>query len=243
MRGGRILPEAQARRARAFVAGMRPAAFARLSATVVLLRDAPDGLEVYVHRRHTAMAFAGGMIAFPGGCVDPVDDETAHAADDLPAWADQLDADPTRSRAFLRAAIRETDEETGVRLDPAGLVPWARWVTPRFEERRYDTWFFLAALPSGQEAADVSGEVEDVAWMRPAVVTERAEAGEMVMLPPTFAVLTELQRFASTDEALAAGEGREIGTVLPGWVDDGEHVRALLPWDPGYPGDDPGEPR
>ena len=243
MLGGRILPQAQAQRARAFVAGTRPAT-SRPAATVGLLRDSLDGLEVYVHRRHTAMAFAGGMLAFPGGCVDPVDDDAAAPrAGGLPAWADQLDTDPARSRAFVRAAVRETVEETGVRLDPAALVPWARWVTPRFEERRYDTWFFLAGLPSGQDAADVSGEAEHVAWLRPAAAIERAEAGELVMLPPTFAVLTELGRFASTAEALAAGDGRVIDTILPGWVDDGEHVRALLPWDHGYPGDDPGEPR
>jgi len=240
---GRILPEAQARRARAFVAGARPTVHARTAATVMLLRDTRRGLEVYVHLRHTAMAFAGGMIAFPGGCVDPGDRDPGSESADLPGWAEGLDTDPATSRAFVRAAIRETHEETGVRLDPADLVPWARWVSPRFEERRYDTWFFLAALPPGQEAADVSGEVEHVEWLPPATAIERAGAGELVMLPPTYAVLDELRGFATAAEALAAGVGRVIDTIQPGWVDDGEHVRVLLPSDPDYPGDDPGDLR
>src|SRR5690606_32709686 len=127
VQAGRILPEAQARRARAFVAGARPTVHARTAATVMLLRDTRRGLEVYVHLRHTAMAFAGGMIAFPGGCVDPGDHDPGSESADLPGWAEGLDTDPATARAFVRAAIRETHEETGVRLDPADLVPWARW--------------------------------------------------------------------------------------------------------------------
>ncbi|SEF13135.1 NUDIX hydrolase [Jiangella alba] len=202
--------------------GDLPVVPARPSATVALLRDTPAGVEVYVHVRHVGMAFAAGMLAFPGGKVDPADG-----------------ADP--DDAFVRAAIRETHEETGVELTPGELVPWAHWITPRFEERRYDTWFYLAALPSGQATADVSGEASRVEWVRPADALARGDAGEWVMLPPTAVVLASLTGFATTAEALAAGAGRAVETVVPGWLDDGERVWALLPGDPDFPGDDPGD--
>ncbi|TDD70545.1 NUDIX hydrolase [Jiangella aurantiaca] len=217
------MPARIAERARAFAAGGLPIVPSRPAATVVLLRDAGFGVEVYVHVRHTAMAF-GGMLAFPGGRVDPADG-----------------ADP--AEAFVRAAIRETQEETGVVLTPGDLVPWAHWITPRFEERRYDTWFYLAALPDGQETADVSGEASEVGWVRPADALARADAGEWVLMPPTAVVLASLTGFATVAEALAAGTGRRVETVVPGWLDDGTQVWGLLPEDPDYPGDDPGDER
>lgn len=221
--GRRPLPAPIAERARAFGTGGLPVASTRPASTVGLLRDGADGVEVYVHVRHLGMAF-GGMLAFPGGKVDPADG-----------------ADP--AEAFVRAAIRETHEETGVVLAPGDLVPWAHWITPRFEERRYDTWFYLAALPAGQETADVSGEASEVGWVRPADALARAEAGEWVVLPPTAVLLTSLSGFTTVAGVLAAGTGRRIETVLPGWLDDGAQVWSLLPGDPDYPGDDPGDAR
>ncbi len=234
----RDLPAPQARRAREFAVQASGAAGhaapPRPAATVVLLRDGAQGIEVYLHRRHNAMAFAGGMAAFPGGGVEPED----RAGEAVPAWADQLDPDIAAARAFVRGALRETLEETGVQLDPALLVPWARWITPRFEPRRYDTWFFLTGVPEGQQPSDVSGEVEDVMWAPAREAIRRADIGELRMMTPTRAVLGEMSGFASAASALAAGSGRVIETVLPGWVDTGDHVRILLPGDDGYPGDD-----
>ncbi|PZF82831.1 NUDIX hydrolase [Jiangella anatolica] len=221
MNARRALPAPIAERARAFAAGGLPIAPPRPASTVGLLRDGDEGVEVYVHVRHTAMAF-GGMLAFPGGKVDPADGDDPEAA-------------------FVRAAVRETREETGVVLAPGDLVRWAHWITPRFEERRFDTWFYLAALPGGQETADISGEASRVGWVRPADALARADAGEWVMLPPTAVLLTSLTAFATVADALAAGDGRRIETVLPGWLDDGAQVWSLLPDDPDYPGDDLGE--
>ena len=221
------LPAPLAERARAFAAGGVPVVAPRPASTVALLRAGDGGLEVYVHVRHPGMAFAGGMLAFPGGRADPVDGADPGAARWPPA-------------VFVRAAIRETHEETGVLLTPGDLVPWAHWITPRFEERRYDTWFYLAALPAGQDTADISGEASEVGWVRPADAFERAGRGDVVMLPPTAVVLESLLPFATVAEALAAGDGRRIDTVIPGWLDDGAQVWGLLPGDPEYPGDDAG---
>src|SRR6476469_8523366 len=72
------------------------------------------------------------------------------------------------------------------------LRPWARWITPVTEERRYDTRFFAAALPPGQRTRDVGGEAEHVTWARPAGAIRAAGAGELFLLPPTATCLAGL---------------------------------------------------
>ncbi|TDC69954.1 NUDIX domain-containing protein, partial [Micromonospora sp. KC606] len=72
------------------------------------------------------------------------------------------------------------------------LLPWSRWITPEFEPRRFDTYFFLALLPEGQRTRDVSGEADHTMWIRPADALARAEAGELAMLPPTLVTLAQV---------------------------------------------------
>ncbi|MEE4544702.1 NUDIX hydrolase [Streptomyces sp. V4-01] len=110
------------------------------------------------------------------------------------------------------------------------LAPWARWITPEFEERRYDTWFFLARLPEGQRTLDVSAEADRTVWLRPADGIGGQERGEMVMLPPTVSMLRDLLPYGSADEALAAAEGRDMAPVVPlGTVDADGAVRLTVP--------------
>ena len=90
----------------------------RPAATVVLLRDGADGLEVWLQQRATTLAFAAGMYAFPGGRVDDDEDYSAVTHDvsrEAAVWGDD---DLNLVRAHLAAAVRETWEESGVRLDP-----------------------------------------------------------------------------------------------------------------------------
>ncbi|NDL60437.1 NUDIX domain-containing protein [Phytoactinopolyspora sp. XMNu-373] len=211
---------------------------ARPASTVVLVRDGDAGIEVYVHQRHPGMAFAGGMVAFPGGSVDPADLEPTGAVD-ARIWAQRLGTTETAALGFVRAALRETEEETGLRLDAADLVPWAHWITPRFQPRRFDTWFFLARVPAEQQPQDVSGEATAVAWVAARTAIDKAATDEWTMLPPTRAIFEELSAFASVDD-LPTDE-RAIEAITPGWLDLGDSVIALLPDDPRYPGDDPGE--
>lgn len=72
------------------------------------------------------------------------------------------------------------------------LLPWSRWITPEFEARRFDTYFFLALLPEGQRTRDVSGEADRTLWLAPADAAARAADGELTMLPPTRVTLTEI---------------------------------------------------
>lgn len=185
----------------------------RLAATVLLLRPASPGFEVYLLRRAASMAFASGAYAFPGGAVDPADHDGPPLAGDWPA---RLGRPAPESHAIVRAAVREVAEETGVRLTAAALAPWTRWVTPEFEPRRYDTAFFVAALPEGQQPADLSGEADRTEWARPADAVARAESGKIVMLPPTRVTLGELAAHDTVDDVLRAARDRDAATpVLP----------------------------
>ncbi|WP_207782040.1 NUDIX hydrolase [Phytoactinopolyspora limicola] len=236
----RRLPAAAAAEARTFVAEGRTPAPARPASSVVLVRDGETGIEAYVHHRHPNMAFAGGMIAFPGGGVDPADLQPDSSVD-AQMWATRLETTTESARGFLAAALRETAEETGVRLAPDDLVPWAHWITPRFQPRRFDTWFFLARLPPGQQPRDISGETSTVAWVAAATATAKAERGEWVMLPPTRVILDELAAYPSVAELPTSKPA--IEAITPGWIDVGDAVVALLPDDPRYPGDDRSENR
>ena len=141
-----------------------------------------------------------------------------------------------------RLALTDLLSARGLVLRSDLLAAWAHWVTPRFEERRYDTWIFLALLPDGQEPRDVSGEADRTAWTRPCDAVAAARDGRLAMLPPTWITLEDLSAHGSAAEALAAAADRPLPTITPGWVDLGAEVRILLPGDPGFPGDDPGDP-
>jgi 8-oxo-dGTP pyrophosphatase MutT (NUDIX family) len=111
------------------------------------------------------------------------------------------------------------------------LAPWARWITPEFEERRYDTWFFVAALPPGQRTRDVSGEADHTVWLRPAEAAARYDRGEVRMLPPTIATLRQLASYATVADVLAAAPGRDLSPVLAHAALDGGQI--VLTW-PGH---------
>ena len=117
------LPPRLVEQAREYAAGARTPAEPRNAATVVLLRESADGPSVYLLRRQTSMAFAGGMCVFPGGGVDPRDFDAGVAwHGPSPAeWAERLGTDEETARALVCAAVRETFEESGVLL--AGPSP------------------------------------------------------------------------------------------------------------------------
>jgi 8-oxo-dGTP pyrophosphatase MutT (NUDIX family) len=173
-----------------------PAATPAPSASVILVREAAAGIETYLLHRHARMPFAASMVVFPGGRLDPVD-QTAGS-------------DPLRV-----CAVRETAEETGVQLSEDDLVPWAQWVTPEPEPRRYDTHFFIAVMPDDQEAQDISGETDRAAWDSPSAALAAADRGEIALMPPTRAILLELAEAHGVAELLAVASHRVIEYVLP----------------------------
>ena len=244
------------------------------AATVVLARDGSAGIEVFLLRRVTGMAFAGGMTVFPGGGVDRRDADTSVAwtgpAPDW--WAERFGATEGLARALVCAAVRETFEESGVLLagsgpdsvvadtaefgqarrglerrdeslagflTRAGLVlradllrPWANWVTPAEEVRRYDTRFFLAELPPGQRADGVTTEADHAGWQRPAAAIDDWREGRRGLLPPTWMTLADLAEYDTVASAMAAT--RSIDKVIPKVVRDGDVIRVVLPGDPRF---------
>jgi 8-oxo-dGTP pyrophosphatase MutT (NUDIX family) len=270
---GLRLPDRLAERARDISEGKVEAAAPRDASTVILLRDSPDGLLVYLLRRVSSMRFAPGAYVFPGGSVDPRDGDLAVGwSGPSPAeWGRAFDATETLARELVCAAVRETFEESGVLLagpasdaivpDTSGddwetdrqalldrsqslaellarrslvlrgdlLRPWAHWITPEIEERRYDTRFFVAALPDGQRTRDVSTESDRVTWVRPRDAVAAARRGDMPMLPPTLVTLTELAAYDSVADVLAAV--RSVRPRLPEARVTGEGVFLILPED------------
>ncbi|MFI8368664.1 NUDIX hydrolase [Streptomyces sp. NPDC085460] len=275
MSNGQWYPPEWPDRIRALAAGELVPVTPRRAATVLLLRDAAAGPEVHMLRRRTSMAFAGGAYAYPGGGVDPRDEQPVRwAGPALEEWAERLGLDdPAQAQAVVCAAVRETFEEAGVLLagetpdtvvgdttgedwerDRAALVArelsfadfldrrglalrsdllgaWARWITPEFEQRRYDTWFFVAVLPAGQRTRDVSGEADRTVWTRPADAADGYDRGELTMMPPTIATLRSLQPCGTAAEALAAAGKQSMTPVLAHARVEGDQV--VLTW-PGH---------
>ena len=162
------------------------------AATVILVRDAPGGLETLMLRRSSKVAF-GGMWVFPGGKVDAADRAGLEADDEL--------------EAARRAAVRETVEEAGLAIPASSLVPFSHWTPPAIAPVRFHTWFFLAPAPAGRVAID-QGEIHEHAWMRPDEALRRRDAREIELAPPTFVTLFELSRFGAVAPALAAARAR-----------------------------------
>jgi 8-oxo-dGTP pyrophosphatase MutT (NUDIX family) len=98
----------------------------------------------------------------------------------------------------------------GLTLRSELLRPWANWITPEGMPRRYDTYFFLAVLPEGQDARLLTTEAESSRWARPADLLAEHEAGKLAMMPPTLAMLLDLRRAGSVQWAMS-----QRRTVVP----------------------------
>ncbi|MFG3057579.1 NUDIX hydrolase [Streptomyces sp. NPDC048231] len=120
-----------------------------------------------------------------------------------------------------RASLVARDLSFAEFLDRRGLVlrsdllgAWTRWITPEFEPRRYDTWFFVAALPEGQRTRNASTEADRTVWIRPSEAAASYDKGELLMMPPTVATLRQLVPYATASETLEAAPGRDLTPVL-----------------------------
>lgn len=246
-----------------------PPVVARDSATIVVVRDGGEGIEAYLMRRQTTMAFAAGMYVFPGGglMASDVELDLPWVGPDAVEWGRRFRCAPDLARGLVVAAIRETFEETGILLagpdahtvvsDTSGdnmqaargaldegeisfadfldthhlvlradlLGAWAHWITPEFERRRYDTRFFVAALPAGQRVGAISRESDRAAWAPLSRVIDAVDAGDAAMMPPTIAVCRQVAAH-SASTIVEASRDRTFDTVLPRlvFVDDEPHL-------------------
>lgn len=228
------------------------------SASLILLRDAAEGLEVFMVRRHAGLRFAAGATVFPGGRVDPED----RAPD---GWT--LHDAPAADLPLRLAAIREAFEEcgillvrepldgarlaalrapsplgfgqrlraAGVRLATGALVPFARWITPETVWRRFDATFFLAPAPAGQDAVVDGGEAVEGLWAAPRAVLEADEAGRLSLVFATRMNLTRLAACRTVREALeAAARHQPLVPILPRFADTAAGPVLRIPEGAGY---------
>ena len=211
----------------------RPPVTPRPAATVLLLRDSPQGVEVLMTRRSMTASFAPGAYVFPGGGIDDAD-----ASVDTHALARRRPTQDDRLLTQAIAAIRESFEELGVLLarhpdgrhasaaDVASLdrhtplaaqcsrrglalaadevFVLAHWITDRDLSRRFDVPFLVARMPDGQEpVADEKEQFEPV-WVRPADALERHRAGQFFLIFPTIRTLERMRSFPCVDDVLAS---------------------------------------
>jgi 8-oxo-dGTP pyrophosphatase MutT (NUDIX family) len=236
------------------------------AATILIIRDGVDGLEVLMVERHANIGFAGGALVWPGGKIDPADFDTGW----LDAATDLTRHDPDE-RAARIGAIREAYEECGLLLAsrdgvPVGshansltnmrqrvdkdatlfqplvrghgltlcthdLHPFARWIPPPAMHKRFDTRFYLAAMPIGQAAIQDGTEAVDIIWIKPADALAQLAAGTRKIIFPTARNLELLALSNSVASAFADLAARPQGIVQPVIEDGSLRIRTDL----GYP--------
>lgn len=187
----------------------------RQAAGVILLRGGADAIEILLVKRTPKARFMGGVWVFPGGAVD----------------ATEADGDaPHRA-----AAVRELREEAGIAVpDPADLVPFSRWITPEEVSIRFDTRFFLAPAPAGQEPVVDGTEVVDHGWFSPQAALDAHQREEIMLVFPTIKDLEKMTPHASADELLDATRSGEVAPTLPKVITGEGRARVVLPGEPGY---------
>jgi 8-oxo-dGTP pyrophosphatase MutT (NUDIX family) len=252
------------------------------AASVILLRDARYGFQVFMARRHIKSDFAPDVYVFPGGKADPEDAvEGDHIIPKPPRELASTEPPAVGWVAIHMAAIRELFEETGVLLarghsssllDPGAaplthdrlaayrdqvktghltmrdvadreslvytadqLCLFSNWITPEMFTRRFDTFFFLARLPGGEDPrhADLH-ELSDSLWIAPRVALDFHTQGRFPLVFATERILMRLSAAGSINELWAAAETSPVETISPRWtMREGEQI-FLIPGDAGY---------
>jgi 8-oxo-dGTP pyrophosphatase MutT (NUDIX family) len=225
----------------------RPPTKPREAAAVILVRaGAGRAAEVLLVRREAKAAFMARSFVFPGGVRDGEEDLRATAARELFEEAGVLLADrpvdaaavaALRARSVAGTPLEELLAEAGLRLDLERLVPFAHWVTPSAEKRRFSARFFVAELPPGQEATPDGAEVVESQWATPKDALARSD--ELLLPPPQLRTVWELRGAATPIELLALARARSphVRALVPRFAplpETPHEFALLLPWDPDH---------
>jgi len=188
------------------------------AATVVLLRDGENGVEVLMLRKNPKIRF-GGMWVFPGGRIEEAD----------------YPADKDFTAAARTAAARETKEETDIDTDPEDFIMFSQWTPPPITERRYKTSFFAARAPEKISVTIDGGEIHEHQWINPAEALRLRDAREIDLVPPTWVTLHTLSLHQDTDTLLKHLESSPV-RVYETHVSQSEDGDRVVLWigDAGY---------
>ncbi len=182
---------------------------------MILLRrggkHAERGLQILLVQRNREARFMPGVWVFPGGSVDAADGEG--------------------EEAHRAAAVRELGEEASIEVPADELVAYSRWITPKVVPIRFDTRFYLALAPAHSPPRPDGSETVDAGWFEPQAALDSHHAGELPLVFPTIKHLESLLGYPNAAEALDAARRREIKTVEPEVVGDGDVRRIILPDD------------
>ena len=170
------------------------------AATVVLVRESRDDIEVLMLLRDRNLAFNAGNWVFPGGKIDPRDYLSDNVAREY--------------QAALRAAVRETQEEAGIELIHEHLIHTAHWTTPEHLPLRYSTWFFLCPIYHQVEVVVDDCEIRDFRWISPADAMREIESKQLQVPHPTRVTLRDLLEYSTLDQVLT-GIGKQEIRIFP----------------------------
>jgi len=201
------------------------------AATVVPLRDGPEGLETVLLRRDKGLTFAGGLWVWPGGRIEDADGVTG-GPDPLAALEE----------AARQAAAREAMEEAGLEVDPASMVWFAHFTPPIGPERRYATFFFACAGGPGDTIQPDGYEVHEHRWFSPDAALAACRSGDIGLSPPTWIVLEWLRPFPDTATALATLADRPPEWCITRFARVDGGMVAMYHGDAGYDDGDPDRP-
>ena len=189
----------------------------RPAATVAVVRDSGDGIELLMLRRNRELAFAGGAWVFPGGAVEV--NETPVAA-----------------------AVRECVEECGIHLPESALVEYAHWTTPTSGmSRRFATHFYCAQVDTAAQVKIDEGEIHEYHWTSAKQALAQHHRGEFKIMPPTYLSLLLFSRYTSCAELLIALDSVEPYRVEPKMARIESGLVSLYPGDSGFESGEPAE--
>jgi len=199
----------------------------RPAATLILVRDGTQGIEVLMMQRAKESAFLGGAYVFPGGSLDEADPggddplakhrfaavRECFEESGVLLLVDKKNQPVTAKRAEALAHYRDKPfkellEKEQLRVPHAALAHYGHWITSPGASRRFDAHFFLAVAPEGQEGSHDPVEAVHQIWIRPEEALERGARGEIELVFATRTTLGDLKQFATAAEAFAAVRAR-----------------------------------
>ena len=188
-----------------------------LAATILLVRDGEDGLEILLLKRNANAKNMADVWMFPGGKID------------------EEDAGSSELERAARGGLRELCEEADISLDLDALTTFSHWLTPAGQKRRFATWFFIAVLPA-EAAVQVDGEeMVEAAWMSPRDAVNEHRAGRLRLPPPTVVSLLDVSASNSALEAIQRARKRQAPYFYPKILaDNPDDIVMLYPGDAGY---------